>query len=361
MIDCDVHNSWRSAEELVKYIDPNFRDYLVRGELPGPRGAFPHAHRPWLHPEGFMRTDLGQGEHGASDYQLLKEKLLDRYNYDYAILLGEEAIEASTLANPYYATALVKAYNDYLIEEWLPLDNRLKGSLVIAPQDPEGSAAEIRRLGDHPDIVQILMSSGSYRPYGDKFYHPIWEAASEVGLPLAIHLGGQGGINYSPIGGGPTTFYWETHALLAETGMAHLASVIANGCFEKWPNVKFVMIECGVAWVAPILWRLDANWKALRKETPWVKMLPTEYAKEFVRFGSQPLEQPSNLEHLYGVLEAIDGKNTLMYASDYPHWDFDNPTQIKIPRDWRENVFDLNARQLYGLPVKEESADLIAV
>ena len=231
--------------------------------------------------------------------------------------------------------------------------------MLIAPQDPEGAAAEIRRHGEHPDIVQILMSSGSYRPYGDKFYHPIWEAASEVGLPLAVHLGGQGGINYSPIGGGPTTFYWETHALLAETGMSHFGKRHCQWCFEKWPNVKFVIIECGVAWVAPILWRLDANWKALRKETPWVKRLPSEYAKEFIRFGTQPLEQPENIEHLHAVLEAMDGKNTLMYASDYPHWDFDNPTQIKIPKDWKENVFDLNARKLYRLPIKENVIDLV--
>lgn len=358
MIDCDVHNSWNSAEDLIPYIDPTFRDYLTRGELPGPRGAFPHAHRPWLHPEGFMRTDITDDENPGANWPRMKEMLFDKYNYDYGILLGEEAIEASTLANPYYATALVKAYNDYLIEEWLPLDPRMKGSMVIAPQDPEGSAAEIRRIGEHPDIVQILMSSGSYRPYGDKVYHPIWEAASEVGLPLGIHLGGQGGINYNPIGTGPTTFFWETHSLLAETGMAHIASTIANGCFEKWPNVKFVMIECGIAWVAPMLWRMDADYKALRKETPWLKRLPTEYATEFMRFGSQPLEQPANIDHLWGVLEAIDAKNTMLYCSDYPHWDFDDPYQINIPEDWKENVFDLNARALYGLPAKTEVADL---
>jgi predicted TIM-barrel fold metal-dependent hydrolase len=88
---------------------------------------------------------------------------------------------------------------------------------------------------------------------------------------------------------------------------------------EKWPNMKFVMIECGVAWIAPILWRLDADYKALRKETPWLKQLPSEYAKQFMRFGTQPLEQPENTDHLWGVLEAIDGKNTLLYCSDYPH------------------------------------------
>ena len=55
MIDCDVHNNWASAEEMLPYLDPNFRDYLARGELPGGRDSFPHAHRPWLHPEGFTR------------------------------------------------------------------------------------------------------------------------------------------------------------------------------------------------------------------------------------------------------------------------------------------------------------------
>ena len=51
MIDCDVHNDWATAEVLLPYLDQNFRDYFVRGEMPGPKGAFPHAHRPWLHPE----------------------------------------------------------------------------------------------------------------------------------------------------------------------------------------------------------------------------------------------------------------------------------------------------------------------
>ncbi len=353
MIDCDVHNDWASAQELMPFIDPNFRDYLERGELPGPTGAFPHAHRPWLHPEGFMLTDLTDDGHPGANFEVMREELLDRYNVDYVILTGEEAIEVSTLGNPYFATALASAYNNWMIETWLPKDHRLKGSIIIAPQDPEGAAAEIRRLGDHPDLVQVLMSSGSYRPYGDPQYHPIWEAAAEVGLPIAAHLGGQGGLNYNPIGCGPTTFFWETHALLCETGMAHVASLIAHGVFEKWPTLKFVLIECGVAWLAPILWRLDADYKALRKETPWLKRLPSEYARDHIRLSTQPLEQPKKRDHLWHILEAIDGRHTLLYASDYPHWDFDDPTQIKLPKEWHDDVFDGNARKLYTrLPEK---------
>jgi predicted TIM-barrel fold metal-dependent hydrolase len=352
VIDCDVHNQWPSAEVLLPYLEPHFRDYLERGEVPGPRGSLPHGHRPWLHPEGFMRTDVLAPEEGdvADHYEALRSQLLDRYSFDYAILTGEEAIEVSTLANPRYASALARAYNDWLVEEWLSRDPRLRGSLVVAPQDPRGAAKEIRRLGPHEAVVQVLMSSGSERPYGDPFYEPIWEAAAELDLPVAAHLGGQGGINANPTGCGPPTFFWEAHALFCETGMGHVASVIAHGIFERYPNARFVVIECGAAWLPALLWRLDADYKALRKETPWLKRLPSEYAREHIRLTTQPLERPKEKHHLWAVLESMSGREVLLFASDYPHWDFDDPTTLELPKDWAADVLDGNARKLYGLP-----------
>ena len=352
MIDCDVHNAWSSTDVLLEYLPPAFREYLERGELPGGRGSFPHAHRPWLHPEGFERTDAvpPSGGVAGSDYEFMREQLIDRYEIDVAILTGDEAIEASTLANPYYAQALTSAYNDWMVETWLPRDPRLKGSLVVAPQDPAGAAREIRRLGGHPDIVQVMVSSGSQRPYGDPFYHPIWEACAELDLPLAAHLGGQGGINANPTGCGPSTFFWETHALLCETGMGHVASTIAHGVFERWPNARFVLIECGIAWLPPILWRLDEDYRALRKETPWLRHAPSEYAHEHIRLSTQPLERPRDPDSMWASLDDIGARDMLMFASDYPHWDFDDPSLIAFPEAWREQIMDTNARKLYGLP-----------
>jgi predicted TIM-barrel fold metal-dependent hydrolase len=352
VIDCDVHNNWSSADVLRPYLPPAFREYLERGELPGERGSFPHAHRPWLHPEGFKRNDSvpPTGGPAGSDYAFMCEQLLDRYAVEYAVLTGEEAIEVSTLANPYYAQALASGYNDWLVENWLPLDRRLKGSLVVAPQDPEGAAKEIRRLGGHPDIVQVLVSSGSQRPYGDPFYDPIWEACGELDLPLAAHLGGQGGVNANPTGCGPPTFFWEAHALLCETGMGHVASAIAHGVFERWPNTRLVLVECGIAWLPAILWRLDADYRALRKETPWLKRLPSEYAREHIRLTTQPLEQPRHRAALWPALEDVGADDMLLFASDYPHWDFDSPTVVAVPQAWREKVMRGNARELYGLP-----------
>ena len=185
-----------------------------------------------------MRTDLVKTGRAGADYEVMRDKLLDRYNMKYGILAGEEIVDVSTLANPHCASALARAYNDWVIDTWLPLDKRFKISMFVAPQDPQGAAAEIRRIGEHPDVVQVMLSAGSYRPYGDPIYHPI-----------AVHLGGQGGVNYNPIGSGPTTYYMETHTLLCQPGMTHVTSAIVQGVFERWPDMylaRYVYGGCRV-------------------------------------------------------------------------------------------------------------------
>jgi hypothetical protein len=62
---------------------------------------------------------------------------------------------------------------------------------------------------------------------------------------LATHLGEQGGVNVGPTGCGPPTFFWETHALLCETGMGYVASTIAQGAFERWPDARETVMPSG--------------------------------------------------------------------------------------------------------------------
>ena len=155
IFDCDLHNDWSDANVLKPYLEPVWRDYLERGERPGHNKGFPAGHRPWLHPEDFRRSDI-RPQTDDEHYTYMKEHHLDKYNITMGLLNGEEAIEASTLANPHYATALTNAYNSWMIETWLPRDDRFVASLVVAPQDPQGAAKEIRRIGDHPDSSCLL-------------------------------------------------------------------------------------------------------------------------------------------------------------------------------------------------------------
>ena len=109
---------------------------------------------------------------------------------------------------------MARAYNDWTLDVWVRPHPEFKGSIIVNPQDPEFSVAEIERLADDPGIVQVLIFSGSNNPYGQPRFFPIWEAAARYGLPVAMHTGGET-VGLAPSGtpAGPVSYYVEHHAL----------------------------------------------------------------------------------------------------------------------------------------------------
>jgi len=199
----------------------------------------------------------------------------------------------------------------------------------------------------------VLMPSGAMMPYGHRFYHPIYAAAVEHGLPIAIHPGTEGvGISASPTPAGHPGSYFEWHTGLVSNYIAHLISLVTEGVFIKFPTMKFVLIEGGVSWLPPILWRLDKNWKALRQTTPWLDRPPGEIVAEHVFLTTQPLEEPENPKHFKMILEMFDAARMLMFSTDFPHWDGDVPdfTARSFPAELRTRVMSETARELYHLP-----------
>jgi predicted TIM-barrel fold metal-dependent hydrolase len=354
MIDCDVHQNFTSIQELLPYLPEVYREHILHGGYAGV--GFPEY--PWTHPEGFWRRDSFPEDGGppGSDYELLRRQLLDEYGVDYAILTGEDILTVSAMPGPQLATALAHAYNDWLVEQVLPRDPRLRGSLAVALQDPARAAEEVRRVGSHPDVVQVLFPTGARTRYGHPSYWPIYEAAEELGLVLGIHIGGDGcGALDSTTTTGWPTYYLEYHTLFAASMMEQLVSLVCHGVFERFPSLRVTLIESGVCWLPGLLWRLDQDFKALRMEVPWLTKLPSEYVREHVRMTTQPLERPGDLRELRTMLELI-GPELLMFATDYPHWDFDNPLYLPVKDEWAERIFDANAREWYRLPVRTAPA-----
>ena len=351
VIDCDVHHARNDDAELIQYLSRGWREYVTDR---GPAGNVPLAVQDGFpNPHGFMRADTypkGGGEPGG-DYETMRDQLLDATDLRRAVLTFGDDSHVAGHHNPYFAAELARAMNDWSIDRWLSKDPRLLSSIMVGSQLPDVAAMEIRRHAANPRMVQVMLVDNPFNyGFGHPIFHPIYAAAEETLRPVAIHGGAGGWANPPSTGGGSVNTYFETHVLWPQAIQTHVVSFIAHGVFEKYPNLKVVLIEGGSAWIPSLLWRFDTEYKGLRREVPWLKRLPSEYFAQHIWVTTQPLEMAPNKDSVVELLRSMSLEDRLVYSSDYPHWDADEIEYLatRLPSEWHRRMFFQNACRLYG-------------
>jgi predicted TIM-barrel fold metal-dependent hydrolase len=134
--------------------------------------------------------------------------------------------------------------------------------------------------------------------------------------------------------------------------MAHIVSFVCEGIFERCPDLRVAIIEGGMAWLPSLMWRLDKDWRGCHMEVPWVRRPPSSYIRDHMRLTTQPIEEPDNPAHLLQTIEHMGSDQLLMFATDYPHWDFDSPQRAlpsSTPKALRKRIMADNAVEFYRL------------
>jgi predicted TIM-barrel fold metal-dependent hydrolase len=111
------------------------------------------------------------------------------------------------------------------------------------------------------------------------------------------------------------------------------------------------MIEGGFGWAPSCMWRMDKHWARMRAEVPHVRMKPSAYIKRQLWYASQPIEEPEHAADMAVLCEWI-GWDRIVFATDYPHWDMDDPRhafKTAMSLEHQRMVFADNARVAYGL------------
>lgn len=266
-----------------------------------------------------------------------------------SVQLPNRMLALSSTCQRNLAVALAKGYAAYMVDQVVDPGRGIYAMIVAPLQDPKAAAEIIYEYGSHPGMSAVcLITAGIEPPLGDFRYDPIYRAAQDIQLPIIYHSSGSG-IDDFLINGFQQ--FLETHTLgFVFYNMATIVSMVVQGVPERFPDLKFGFLESGIFYVPMLMYRLDSEYKKRRSEAPLLTRLPSEYMLEFF-YGTQPLEDPPHVKHLESVFEMMDGTHTLIFGTDYPHWDFDMPrviTDLPFLNDTdRANILEGNAVRLF--------------
>lgn len=339
-IDCDLHPRPPTPLALSRYMDEVWRDTVeVRGIDGWATIGYP-ANAPLT-----MRPDWREAAADASPANAAKATL-DAFGFEHAICNNLFPVQCFRDEN--LAAAFARAANDWLAAEWLDKDPRLRGSLLIPTQSLERAVEEIERRAPDRRFVQVLLMAMGEQPLGKSLYWPIYAAAERHGFAIGVHAGSS--YHHAPTGSGWPTYYIEDYASQSQGFHTQLGSLICEGVFVKYPKLKVVLIESGVTWLPPYLWRLSKFWRGVRAEVPWIDRAPEEFLRDNVRLTTQPFDGPVAAEHIGRLMDQMQSDDLLLFATDFPHWQFDGAKMLPpgIPAALRRKILIDNPLATYS-------------
>ena len=321
VVDCDIHPAFENPQELGKYLPQRWRDHIRDYALHTPNPFLGAMTYPRMTPGNGMRRDSWppSGKPPASDLGFLCEQLLDQCNIDHGVL--QPLAAGAVTNNQDLGAALCVGINDWQIDKFAGPEPRLRASIIVPPQNPDYAAAEIDRLAEDKRFVQVMLLVMDEMPLGRRRYWPIYRAAERHGLPVGIHAGSS--YRHAVTTVGWPTYYSEDSAAQAQAFQSALTSLMTEGVFAEFPDLKVVLLESGFAWLPAHLWRLGKFWRGLRMEIPWVDRHPLEIAKDHIRLTIQPRDLPEDPAVFERLMNHFDSDEMLLFSTDYPHWQFD--------------------------------------
>jgi predicted TIM-barrel fold metal-dependent hydrolase len=352
VIDTDAHYL-EPVDRLVEYMKEPERTFYRRSH---PRNHLPTGLGDRTVGDRIRREGLnyynseGRGMTSQTDPKVVAE-MHSQLGVDVSVLVSNYVLQLAYSTQIEVVRAFNDAYIDYMLAEIADPDKGIYTMPLAAWQDPSGAAAMLERVAAHPAVAGVCVSAVNWTIADERFY-PLFEIAEHHALPIVFHSSGAPLFvaGADPIGGSQRLI--EGHMLsFLLANMLQLTTMIARGIPERFPRLKMVFQESGLFYVPMVMYRLDDYFLKRRSEAPWLKDLPSEYIKRFCYFGTQPLEAPRNNRHLQSVMEMI-GIDRLVFASDYPHWDYDDPIAVLklgfLSDEERTAIFSGNAMTVFN-------------
>lgn len=359
----------RTVEDIDVVVDSDF--HLAEGA----NDILPYIEEPWDTLLSVDPDDDWHGGGGASIYpdpglvhpgrtsgRIKKREVrtpedvregMEELGVDHPVLTPGSNLFLGGVHHDQLAAALASAYNEFVLDNFF--DEGFKGAMVVAPQRPIDAAEEIERRANESNIIAVMIpSAGAFPPLGEEQYFPIYEACEKADLPLLLH--GTAAVtwkNFPHLHQGLRR-HMSLHTLAHPVEhMMHLTSMITRGVPVRYPDLDVVFQESGLGWIPFVMYRLDHQYPMKPEDAPLLEKRPSDYVRENFYFTSQPVEGLDRPDYLQNTVRAFGGADNLLFASDYPHHDFDNSNELlnalksSFTDEEISNIYGGNALDIY--------------
>ncbi len=259
---------------------------------------------------------------------------------------------------PAYATAIARAYNDWLADYCRFAPDRLYGAAMVAPHDVEGAVTEARRCVEELGFKAVFLAPGcvNNRPWHHPVYDPLWAEIQRLDVPLSFHGGGQTYLtpdfSLPPL---DKLMLWHTFNQPLAIQFVTV-SLCGGGVLERFPDLRVALLEGNCSWAPWLLDRLDEHfeWTGWYEGTD-LTMKPSEYFRRQCFLGVE-CEEATAVHYLDWF-----GDDNLVFSTDYPHGDSQFPhavhtfDKLELPESSKIKICGENWERLYQIPLARKA------
>ncbi len=283
-----------------------------------------------------------------------------------------DPIEA--VRNPSFVLDLHRAYNDWIAGYCAAAPGRLFAMAAVPLQDVGLAVGETYRAVGERGLRGVFIRTAAYvdeLPFSHHVYDPFWAACQDLDIAIGLHPATYTDLpnaarQFNLIRRSPDMMVANKVADEVVGGTAlsiavgapvdaiiTLGRLLMGGVCERFPRLRFLVLESGGGWAASILERMDDEVRANPQESRWLSLLPSEYFRRQCWISFEP-DDPT-LPRLADLI----GPDRILWASDFPHSDAIYPGAgaairdlvAPLPRDQQEMIAGRNAVAAYHLPV----------
>ena len=221
----------------------------------------------------------------------------------------------STEGDPDLRLACIRAYNDWLTEEWSDVSPRFVAQCLAPMWDVDLAIAEVRRaydLGHRALVWTAAPHAYGFPHFNDPYWDGLWTTLQELDLPCCLHIGSAKKEHavweeYSPM-----RALSCSSTMVINSNINVVANLLFSGVLDRFPELKFVSVESGLGWVPYLLETADHQYEAQHLWDEGMTMRPSEYFRRncYVNFWFEA--SGIALRHMIGV-------DNIMWESDFPH------------------------------------------